>query len=53
MVLGSALLTYPAIYYLIENGMRYEHGVYWITLLLAAQFGVETATLTRFRRAYP
>lgn len=37
MVLGSALLTYPAIYYVIQNGMRYEHAVYWITLLLAAQ----------------
>jgi len=41
LVLGSLILTYPLIYYLIQNGMRYEHGVYWVTLLLASEVGVQ------------
>jgi len=40
IVLASILLTYPLVYYLVQNGIRYQHGVYWITLLLAAQTGI-------------
>jgi hypothetical protein len=45
LLLGSMLVTYPAAYYLIHNGMRYEHGVYWITLLLTGSAVYEVSTI--------
>ena len=39
-VLGSILALYPSVYYLIENGLRYQHPIYWILVLCAAWLAV-------------
>jgi hypothetical protein len=38
-LLGLVLLSYPAAYYLVHNGMRYQHAIYWILLLLSGVVG--------------
>jgi hypothetical protein len=35
-VLGIVLATYPAIFSLIKNSLRYQHPIYWVLLLLTA-----------------
>ena len=42
-ILGSILLTYPAAYYLVHNGMRYQHPIFWILLLLAGVLARQSA----------
>ena len=41
-VLGMVLATYPAVYYLLKNSLRYQHPVYWILLLLTAYLALRT-----------
>ncbi len=40
-VLGSILVTFPLVYYIVENGMRYEYPIYWVKLLLSGNVAIE------------
>ena len=39
-VLAIPLVTYPPIFYVIKNGLRYQHPIAWVLLLLAAWLAV-------------
>jgi hypothetical protein len=33
---ATLLITYPLVYYVLQNYIRYEHPIYWVLVLLAA-----------------
>lgn len=49
-VLGVVLATYPAIYYLLKNNLRYQHPVYWVLLLLGVYLALRVTGLIQARR---
>jgi hypothetical protein len=52
-VTGSVLLTFPGIYYFVNNFLRYQHPVYWILLLLAGAAEDACAIPLRHFRHFP
>jgi hypothetical protein len=51
--LGSVLVTFPSVYYLIHNHLRYRHPVDWILLLLAAVLVTKVHAAARLRLRGP
>jgi hypothetical protein len=39
--LAAMLATFPLIYFVIQSGMRYQHPIYWILMLLCGVTGYE------------
>ena len=46
-VLATVLATYPLVYYVIKNSLRYQHPIYWILLLLTAFLALRTIERAR------
>lgn len=41
--LASVLATFPAVYYVLQNNLRYQHPIYWVLLLLGAYAALRIA----------
>lgn len=50
LLLGTALLLYPAVYYVVQFDVRYRYPIYWVSLMLAgiaiAHIAAKFRTLT-------
>ena len=51
LILGSTLVLYPLIHYLVQFEARYRYPIYWATLLLAGYAVMEAARWFRNRSA--
>jgi hypothetical protein len=49
LILGSTLVLYPLIHYLVQFEARYRYPIYWVTFLPAAYAVVEAARWFRSR----